>query len=371
MSDRPQSRTVPQSSMRQSPTDALAFLQRPPKTFGPLAAIFGSDAYLKWEVLRTIRRLSAEEGGDVAAHSVEGRQATLPDILDELSTVSLFGDETRLVIVEEADTFVTAHRNGLERYLEHPARRGLLVLEVKTWRTDTRLAKATASAGGLAIRCEPPKVPQLRAWLEKRAKDLDVTLPGESLDMLLDLCPPELGILEQELNKLAAYVGQGGSITSAVVQENVGGGRVRQTWDMIDAAARGDAPDALKQLDRLLAGGEDPVGLLPQMSGVLRRFVIAGRLVEAAERGGRRPNLRAALQEAGIPPFKLGEAERQLRQIGRQRAGKLLNWLLEADLALKGSHSRADRARRVLETLIIRLASAADDRRHKRQRPVR
>ena len=50
------------------------------------------------------------------------------------------------------------------------------------------------------------------------------------------------------------------------------------------------------------------------------------------------------------------KAEKQMIQIGRQRGGKLYQWLLEIDLALKGSHSTPDRARFKLEQLILRLA---------------
>jgi DNA polymerase-3 subunit delta len=49
-------------------------------------------------------------------------------------------------------------------------------------------------------------------------------------------------------------------------------------------------------------------------------------------------------------------AERQLKQLGRDRAGKLYQWLLEADLAMKGTHSQPDRARFVLEQLILGLS---------------
>ena len=126
---------------------------------------------------------------------------------------------------------------------------------------------------------------------------------------------------------------------------------------MIDAAADGRAAEALDQLDRLLAAGEEPHALLPQMASTLRNFAMAVRLFEQAERGGSRPSLRSALEQAGTPPFKLGDAQRQLQQIGRERARHLYDWLLQADLDLKGHNSTKDRARRVLETLIVRLAA--------------
>ena len=82
----------------------------------------------------------------------------------------------------------------------------------------------------------------------------------------------------------------------------------------------------------------------------------ATRIIEDAQSQRRRINLRDALVEAGIKPFALGKAEAQLRQLGRARGAKLYRWLLEADLALKGSSSSPPRARLVLEQLIARLA---------------
>jgi DNA polymerase-3 subunit delta len=69
--------------------------------------------------------------------------------------------------------------------------------------------------------------------------------------------------------------------------------------------------------------------------------------------------LAQALQLAGVPnwPAILEKTERQLKQLGRERAGRLYRWLLEADLALKGSHSAPQRARLVLELLLLRLSS--------------
>ncbi|MGD9647500.1 MAG: DNA polymerase III subunit delta, partial [Pirellulales bacterium] len=100
-----------------------------------------------------------------------------------------------------------------------------------------------------------------------------------------------------------------------------------------------------------------PIGLLAQISSSLRRFAAATRLVNEAEQRGRRPNLRSALEQAGLKPFLLGKAEGQLRQIGRHRGERLYRLLLEADLALKGASAAPPRL--VLEQLIVRLSKQA------------
>jgi DNA polymerase-3 subunit delta len=69
---------------------------------------------------------------------------------------------------------------------------------------------------------------------------------------------------------------------------------------------------------------------------------------------------REALSQAGVPPFKLGDAERQLRQLGRQRARQLTEWLLATDLAMKSYNSSDDRARMEIERLIVRLSTPSN-----------
>ena len=349
------------SAAKSGVVEALEFLSHPDK-YPPasVCAVFGDDAFLKCEVLVVLRRLLlSDNDGEFGLTVFAGRDVQLRDVRDALASVSLFGDGQRLVIIEDADAFVSDHRPELEDYVARPAK-GVLILDVETWPSNTRLAKAVA-ASGLAIACNAPKERQIKSWLTQRAKAVhNVRLDAAAADALLELVPPELGILVQEIAKLELLVGPERVIDAKLVEENVGGWRTRATWDMIDAAAEGRAADALRQLDRLILSGEKPFGLLPQMASSLRKFATAVHLIEAAERNRRRLPPREALAQAGVLPFKLGDAERQLRQLGRQRAKQITEWLLAADLAMKGYNSSDERARMEIERLIIRLSTACN-----------
>lgn len=341
---------------------ALDFLSHPDKYPATnVCTVFGDDVFLRAEVISTLRRqvLSGKDD-EFSLTSLTGKEAQLREVLDALATVSLFGSGPRLVIVEEADSFVSEYREQLEDYVARPAKGGVLVLDVKTWPSNTRLAKAVA-AKGLTIECKTPPERQLKTWLTQRAKSHhSVKLEPAAVDLLLELVPPELGVLAQEVAKLALIAGDQGTIDEKIVNEHVGGWRVRTTWDMIDAAADGRAADAIGQMARLMAAGEKPHGLLPQIAPTLRRFAAAVELLEAAETQKQRLPLRNALGQAGVPPFKLNDAERQLRQIGRVRAKKISRWLLAVDLAIKSHNSADDAARIEIERLIVRLASSPD-----------
>ena len=100
-------------------------------------------------------------GGDDADFSLttfEGRGTAFRDVHEVLSTVAMFGGGQRLAVVENADDFVTRYRPQLEDYVAKPSRSGVLVLDLDTLPSNTRLYKSIAADGLLidAMRPRPP-----------------------------------------------------------------------------------------------------------------------------------------------------------------------------------------------------------------------
>ena len=353
------------------PIHAFSYLADSPPP-APVCIVFGEDRFLKRMVLDQLRRGAADQDkreDEQFTVVQDGNAIQWRDVADELVTVSLFGGDRRFVVVEQADKFVTSCRAQLEAYVARPSSTSLLVLDVGSWPSNTRLYQAVGKVG-LAIQCGPPQrvvgkrkeidESKLAEWLCRRCADPhQAKLNRQAAIQLIELVGHDLGVLDQQLAKLALLVEPGDPVTPELVCDIVGGWRARTTWDLLDAATEGNAAEALKQLDRILHAGEPPVALFGAISWSLRRFADAARVVQQAEQERRRVDLPSALLEAGFrrwPQNALASAEKQLRQIGRDRAGQLYRWLLEADLALKGTHSAPDRARFVLERLIIRLA---------------
>ncbi len=348
------------------PDSGIDFLLEPDASkVGSLCVVTGDEAFLKHEVLNQLRQSLLGDGdAELAWHTFLGKEAEWVEVADAVMSRSLFGGGQQIALVEEADTFVTRNREQLEKHAETGS--GLIMLEVKSMPTNTRIAKRVLEHGKM-IRCSvPDRGAELGAfrrsairWLQLRANTVHQTkLPNNAAEHLLELLPMQLGLLDQEVARLALLAGDGG-ITVDVVTKQVGGWRVRTAWEMIDAVVDGNASEAITQLDRLLIAGEQPIGVLAQLGSTLRKFATAANLVEQAETNKQRISLQSALEQAGMPKFKLGESERQLRQIGRIRARELASWVLESDLSLKGHNSTPARARIELERLIVRLSGEA------------
>jgi len=332
------------------------------KEVPPVVALFGDESFLKRLVLNALKqRIGGAGEAEYSVTELAGPQAVPRDVFDELSTLSLFGGGRRVVVIDEADKFVTEYRDKLEDYVAKPAKSGVLILDVDTWPSNTRLYKAVA-ASGLNLECKAPGGAALVKWLISWSKSRHrAKLETDAAESLVDLVGAELGLLDQELAKLASAAGDN-PISVELVDQYVGTWRTKTAWEMIDDIVEGRGPAAIKQLDKLISAGEHPIALLAQMASTLRRFASAVRLLEQAERRKQRVVPRQILEQAGFKSFVMDKAERQWRQLGRIRAGGLYRMLLDADLALKGRASQPARARLVLEQFIAKLSAAGDPR---------
>jgi DNA polymerase-3 subunit delta len=328
--------------------DSHTFLEREAKGEPrPVYVLHGDEDFLKRQVQTALRqRILGEESDAFGLSTHEGEKAEFATVRGELETLP-FLSSRRLVVIDKADPFVTRHRAALEKYVATPSATGVLVLDVASWPANTKLAKALDADA--TIVCKSLPVGRLPDWCVKRAASAcGKQLVAAAARLLVDLVGAEMGLLDQELAKLAVYVGDANRIDADDVDKLVGSSRAENTWKIFDAIAAGGVGEALTILDHLLGQGEEPNRILGAFSMQLRRLAQAYRLNQQGT------PLTAALAGAGVPPFGIKSAEQQLRHLGRRRAERLYDWLLETDLGLKGSSQLPPRV--LLERLVVQLA---------------
>ncbi len=319
----------------------------------PVYTVHGDDSYLVREsIRRVIRTVLPGEDQESGISRFPGAATPLATVLDELFTLPFFSKQ-RLVVVEEADTFVTKHRKELEAYVARPSTTGILLLQVKLWTSTTNLAKLV-EANGLAINASAPRESDLVKWLVPFARSrFNAQISADAARLLVEMVGPEAGILASEIEKLAVYAGDSARIERADITALVGAGRVEKIWKALDAATTGQVQVALELLDTLLAAGEQPVGMLAAISSSLLKVYHAGRLRVAGV------SLEEACRLAGIRDFAVHQTRKQHAHLGPRRVDQLPALLMRADLDLKGDSTLDPRT--VLEILLVRLSQPRDD----------
>ena len=327
--------------------DSLVFLDGPDSAkVQPYYVLHGDEDFLKRQVLKKLRRcVFGTDDSEAPVTTVAGDKASFAEVFDELDSVGLFTSR-RMVVVDNADPFVTKHRPQLEDKLPKLSGSGVLVLDVKTWAGTTRLAKMTPAAVTLVCKGPPPfKLPGwCVAWALSQQKK---QLTGPAAAHLTELIGPDMGLLDQEILKLAIYVGSRARIDVADVDRLVGHSRAENIWHIFDAIAADKNADALTMLGRLFDQGEEPIRLMGAFGLQMRRLAQAARLVAQGKR------MTEALESVGVPNFTLKSTENQLRHLGRRRAEKLYDWLLEVNMGMRGDSPLSERT--LVERMLVRM----------------
>lgn len=351
-----------------------------------VVAVFGRERFLKKLAVQQLVNTLGGDEPDFSPTTFDADGTSWADVHDELSTRSLFGgDGPRVVIVDTADKFVKEYRDRIEDTIQPPTKgkktkadksppatsgstvpASVLILMVDSWAANTRLYKMV-DKHGFQIKCDAPlagrskNVDEKRVsdWLIARSKtEYQFTLPTGGAQRVIDATDCDFGRMDQELQKLSLYADDKGKLDQETINQAVGGWRSRTMWEAIDAAVDGDAKKSLTLLDQLLRSGEHPLALFGQMSWSLKRYAVAAEIVLRQVRNGRKANMREAFMQAGFRNYgdEISLAERRIKQLGRERASRLMQWLIETDVALKLSHAREDRGRLVLENLFVKMA---------------
>ena len=316
-----------------------------------VAVLFGPETHLRSQSRKALAKILCgddSEDADLGLTVFNGKDADYKTVADELLTVSMFGDH-RVVLVEDADDFVSKNRPQLENYVAKPAKKATLILDVKSWPKNTKLAKKVVSTKGLTIECSELSGAALHRWIcELAQSEYEKKLSKAAASTMVELAGTSLGLLKQEVEKLANYVGDNESITPEDVRTLVGGWKAETTWVMLNAARDGHIGRALECLDQLFTAGEAPQKLLGGLNHSFRRIALATEL----SRGGQ--PLSAAIKDAGVFYKETGAVEKYLRRIGRPAAEKILHRLARADRNMKGGSRVPERIQ--MEELIVTLS---------------
>ena len=269
-----------------------------------LYLVYGSEEYLVRENARRLAKsLTPKGGADFAVEIVDGVAANTDEAvkavyrtIEAINTLGFFSSE-KLIWLKDASFFGTDRTSASATVIEavgalaEPLKSGLpggVTLLVSAGEVDKRRGfYKTCEKTGEVLEFDQIDTTKDRNWEDKvtdfiaaHAKALGKSVSDGGVTQLLELNGANLRQIEIELEKIATYVGERGSIEADDVRAVGCASREAIAWDLPDAVGERNLGRALSILDRLLFQGEEVIGLLFAIAGRVRQLLILRELVD-------------------------------------------------------------------------------------------
>lgn len=286
--------------------------------FQPVYVLYGTEQLLIREVVEALEQAIAPNDS-LNSQRFHFDETPIQTAVQEAETLPFLADR-RLVVVQNVTLFTGAKptRNDhdpdrLQRYLEHPSPTSVLVLTVFADKLDERkkLTK-TAQKNGKVVPFLPLKEQELREWIDRKAKQLCVSVTAEAASRLILTIGSNLTLLANELEKLSLYTGEKGTIDEATVDLLASRTLEQNVFVFIDEVVRMRTDKALRLLDDLLKNKEAPIYLLFMIARQIR--IMLQVTIQTAR--GMTPQQVAGL--IGTHPYVCKMAAEQARLYSRQ-----------------------------------------------------
>jgi len=332
--------------------------------------LHGEDEFSRSEVLAEMKAKMGDPAmADLNTTLLDGNKVALAELRHTCDTVPFLADR-RLVIVEglltklqsgakgkadrgkEHPAWKKEYLEGLTAYLEHlPETTRLVFVERESIQPSQPVLKMALAdkERGYAREFRPPTSGKLRGWITERVERKGGEIEASAAEELAAFVGSDLRLLDQELDKLVAYVDRARPITKADVHLLVSYVQEANVFEMVDALGRRDGEQSLNLLHRLLEGGEHPLSLLGM---IVRQFRIMIQVKDLAERGLPPAKIGAQL---GLHPFVAEKGLRQSGNFSMEQLETIYRKLLETDLAIKTGQMDQVLA---LDVLVVGLSKA-------------
>ncbi len=345
-----------------------------------IVLLHGPDELLRTERLNALREaLGPREMAELGVTWFDGRKTAVAEICHTCDVMP-FLTPRRLVVVEgllmhlrrrtqagkggagddaEPDDAAAAspsagskERQALLAYLpQMPATTDLALLETeevaKADPVVKKLIELARHGQAEIVLCQAPPQNELAGWIVQRAQQKGAAIERAAAQELAAYIGRNLRLIDNELEKLAAYRAGQGAITRQDVRLLTPYVQEANIFDMVDAIGRRDGPTALRLLRELERDGAAPLYLL---SMIVRQFRI---LVQVADQMGRGLGKDAIASAIGLHPYPTQKAMQQSSQWRMSELEAVYERLLEIDLAIKTGKLPDDLA---IELLVVDLS---------------
>lgn len=314
----------------------------------------GPDDFTRNEKIAELRAsLGDPSAADLNTVLLEGRELTLSDIRQHADAMPFLADK-RLVIVNGYLKLVGSKSDEAQQLADYladlPPTTDLVLVETEALDKRNSVLKTATALEATVQHFGGPDAKSLRPWIIQKAKEHQATIEPSAADLLGRRVGAELRTLNNELEKLALYVGNERPISRADIELLVPYTEDAENFGLANAIGQRNARRAYDQLHKQLNEGKHPMLVLASIAAQIRGLI---EVKDMAERG--LSSMEIAQKKGWNSDYPAKMRLREANHFSMARLEEIMERLLEIDLDIKTGRIDGLLA---LDTLIARLCAA-------------
>ena len=254
----------------------------------PAYLIAGTDEAKIARARSRLRERAEREAGPGALELFEAgdgrRSPDVEAIVDSLAAISLIST-WRYLLVDGVDAWGKADSERAADALGQIPPQTTLAL-IAHGKPPAALAKAVEKAGGELLTYDAPRERDLPKQLVGEARELGFELEPTAARLLVERLGPRSMRLRTELERLALWAGDGGSVGVEDLEAMVSDTSEEAIWTLADALVAGDEETTMRVAEKLVAQGEALPRIVYALAPRLRQALQAASELEAGKPAG-------------------------------------------------------------------------------------
>ncbi len=341
-------------AVRIQPSHLTEFLTRPP---GEIRAVlvYGADRGLIGERVESLTKSVVEDLADpfrVARLAPAEIKEGPGRLADEAASLVLTGGR-RVVLIQSGTEDLS---KPLAAFLEAPPGDALIIVEGGELARRSAMCKLFEGAPNAAtVACYPDDAGDIKRLIDESFRPGGIKIEPDARSYLIQNLGGDRLATRREVEKLLLYLGDEKELSLTDAIAAIGDGSAFSLEEVIHAAAGGERARLERELSRALIEGTAPVAILRALARHFMRLQLALRRMNAGKSAD-------AAMKSLRPPVFFAFTDRFRAQLGqwqRRDPGRVLEWLMEAELACKSTGMPAEA---ICSRVLMRIAQEVHTR---------
>lgn len=236
----------------------------------PVLLLYGTETYFIQNIQNKLFESMKEESGDENISTYDLEETPIQEVIADAETYPFFGGK-KLIYAINPTFLSTKHTKlpfehdltHLEQYISKPVDYSVIVFIAPYEKLDNRkkitklLNKQTAVA-----ECNPIKDYEVQKWIKTLSADLHITIEPDAYRVFEAELIVNLHLIQNELRKLALYVGENGVVTKEIAEELISSTANGSALRLVDTVIDRNLHKAISIYKDLEKMNEEPIALI-------------------------------------------------------------------------------------------------------------